>query len=268
MELLARHALPAFALVMLLMLAGITALWHLLRRFGVRAPDSARSPLAYMLAYIAMGFAFIVGAAAVFAEIARHLGDGRRLGQIDLLFSNTLHPNIGSPALQVFAGLTHLGDPLTLTGLAVAIALWLAWLKRFPLVAGWVLAVGGNALLNPLLKGIFQRARPIHGSGLTIAEGYSFPSGHSSGSVVAYGMLAYVLCRTLPEHWSGWRLPVVLLAAATAFIVCSSRVILQVHFVSDVLAGMASGSIWLALCIGAVELVRYRQQFTARTFAK
>jgi membrane-associated phospholipid phosphatase len=75
-----------------------------------------------------------------------------------------------------------------------------------------------------------------------------------------YGMLAYVLVKLLPARWSAARLPVVLAATALAYSVGCSRVFLQVHFASDVLAGFASGATWLVMCIVAVELVLWRQR--------
>uniref|UniRef100_UPI00286A84FF phosphatase PAP2 family protein n=1 Tax=Methylibium sp. TaxID=2067992 RepID=UPI00286A84FF len=106
------------------------------------------------------------------------------------------------------------------------------------------------------LKALFARARPVHDGGALLAHGYSFPSGHSSGAVVAYGMLAFVLLRVLPK---AWHLPVVLLATAIAFSVGSSRIFLHVHYPSDVLAGFASGAAWLAVCLVAAAWVRRRR---------
>jgi len=108
-------------------------------------------------------------------------------------------------------------------------------------------------VLNQTLKQIFSRARPLDPDVLARAQGYSFPSGHSSGAMVAYGMLAYVALQLLPTRW---HLPTLLMAAALTYTVGASRVILRVHFASDVLAGFASGLAWLALCITSVELIR------------
>jgi undecaprenyl-diphosphatase len=105
-------------------------------------------------------------------------------------------------------------------------------------------------LINTALKRAFERARPLHDLEATTFAGYSFPSGHSSGALVAYGMLAYVLMRTLPR---GWHLPAAMLCAAAAFSVGASRIFLQAHFATDVAAGFASGSAWLAICILSVE---------------
>lgn len=256
---LGAHALPAFGVALLLVLAGVAALWHLAQRYGLRRDESRWPPLAYLTAYLALGFGIIAGAAALFAEIAEMLGDGRQLGRLDQLFSDNMARTVSKSVLRVFAAITHLGDPLTLTALCVLVGLLLLYRHQRWLAAGWVLAIAGNALLNPALKGIFARTRPVHDRSLALADGWSFPSGHASSSLVAYGMLAYLLVRLLPPHWPArLRLVAVLLATVLAFTIGSSRVFLQVHFASDVLAGFASGTAWLAVCIGTLELIRYR----------
>lgn len=95
---------------------------------------------------------------------------------------------------------------------------------------------------------------------LGLTAGFSFPSGHSSGSVVAYGMLAYLSLRLLPVRW---HLPSLLAMVALALTVGASRLFLGVHFASDVMAGFASGIAWLALCITSIEYIRWRDRQTA-----
>ncbi|MES2942749.1 MAG: phosphatase PAP2 family protein [Pseudomonadota bacterium] len=256
---LATHALPAFAITLLLVLAGVAALWWLLQRYGVHREASRFPPLVYLVGHLLLGFVLIALGAEVFAEIAENIGDGRKLGQLDVLFSDTIRNTVSTSTLQAFALLTHLGDPITLTVLTFVVSAFLLLRRQFWLAAAWILTVAGSGVLNKLLKSIFERARPIHEHGLAFADGWSFPSGHSSGSVVAFGMLAYLLTRFLPANRAALRLPVLLAAAALAFTVGSSRVFLQVHFASDVLAGFASGAAWLAVCVGAVEVGRYRR---------
>lgn len=255
---LAGHAPVLFGLGLLLVLAAAAALWGVGERYGLRREESRWPPLAYLLAYLTLGFLLIAGLAELFAEIADALGDGEGLGQLDEAFSNALRATLPMALLRVFAVVTHLGDPLWLGTICLLAAAVLAWRRQWWLVSGWLLAVVGNAALNKLLKSIFERSRPVHEHGLVSAHGWSFPSGHTSGSVVVYGMLAYLLVRLLPPHWpAGLRMAAVLLSTALAFTVGCSRVFLQVHYLSDVAAGFASGTAWLAVCIGALELVRY-----------
>ncbi|TDP71150.1 YihY family inner membrane protein [Roseateles toxinivorans] len=218
--------------------------------------QGAAKPLARAGALAAAGFAIVIIAAALFAEISAQLAPGRPLSAVDAALSAFVTEHIGAGTRQVFAALTHLGDPITLTLLGIVVA-WRLWLAaQTMLLLGWGLALSGNALLNPLLKDIFARTRPLLAPEHGIEPGWSFPSGHTSGAIVAYGMLAYVLVRTLPARW---HLPAVLGAAATALTVGASRVVLQVHFASDVAAGLASGIAWLTVCIVSVELGRFVQ---------
>ena len=248
---LGAHALGVFlALLCALLLLASLVVWAW-RGPVLRRRQAALSQPAVLLLSVAAGLVIVLVAAAGFAEIAEQLGPGGRMSLADEALSASIGAHVGGATLRAFALLTQLGDVRVLTALGVAVALWLWWRGQRTLALGWVLALAGNALLNPMLKHLFERVRPLHEPGAASELGWSFPSGHSSGATVAYGMLAYVVLRTLP---SAWHLPAVLGATALAFTVGSSRVFLQVHFVSDVVAGFASGSAWLVVCILSVTL--------------
>ena len=211
--------------------------------------------LRQLLPGLGLGFALIAAAACIFAMLANGMATDAGIGRFDRLLSAAMHEHASAGAYRFFAAVTHFGDTALLTVLCVGGATVLVLLRRPLLAMGLVAAIGGNSLLNPTLKAIFERARPAH-DGLAF-DGWSFPSGHASGAVVAYGMLAYILLRTLPARW---HLPVILLAAAIAFSTGFSRLYLQAHYLSDVVAGFASGAAWLTVCIGCIEFVRVRQR--------
>ena len=251
---LGRHGLLAYFMALPLLLVTVATLWVAARRW-MWPHGMASQPTALRLTLsLALGFAAVVAAVWVFAELAEIVGAGDRLGGFDVALSAAVGRNLPPVALQAFAWLTHLADPITLTVLCVAVAGALLVRGRWGLALAWVLAVAGNALLNVTLKAVFERVRPLRMHGLEQVSGWSFPSGHSSGSVVAYGMLAYVLTRTLSARW---HLSVVMLATALAFSIGCSRVFLQLHYASDVAAGFASGMSWLTLCILACEWRRH-----------
>ncbi|MCX7276700.1 MAG: phosphatase PAP2 family protein [Burkholderiales bacterium] len=248
------YALPLYAGLLLLMLLLCGTGWWLLQRYQVLREESSLPPALFLLVRMAAGFAVIVAAAWVFAELAEALGANANLGLADQALADSLRLHLPVAVAQAAAWLTVLANTETMTAICILVAAALVWRGRRWLALGWVLAVAGNGVLNTTLKQIFARVRPLHDDGLVMAQGYSFPSGHSSGSVVVYGMLAYVLARFLPRRW---HLPLVLVAVALAFSIGTSRVFLRVHFASDVLAGFASGTVWLAVCIASIELTQW-----------
>ena len=98
---------------------------------------------------------------------------------------------------------------------------------------------------------MFERDRPLHAHAFAEVHGWSFPSGHAAGSVAVYGMLAYLACRAVPPLW---RLPIAMMGLMIPLLVGYSRVVLQVHYVSDVLAGYLTAGAWLIVCIGAAHV--------------
>ncbi len=242
-----QNALPLFFVVLALLQVATCAGWWALRRFNA----FGISPTHFLRLGIAIGFGVILVAAGAFAELAGHLQ--AELAPADLALTEALRASAPHPALLVFAAFTRLADTATLTGLGIGVAIVLVAMGRRWLALGWVVAVAGNGLLNQTLKGFFGRVRPVQPEGFVVEQGFSFPSGHSSGAIVTYGMLAYLAVRLLPERW---HLPAVATAMALAFTVGASRIFLQVHFASDVVAGFASGAAWLAVCVMTMELAR------------
>ncbi|MCX2741297.1 phosphatase PAP2 family protein [Pontibacter anaerobius] len=128
------------------------------------------------------------------------------------------------------------------------------WLS---LVAFW-LALGGVGLTVRFGKKFISRDRPLGDVAYYAVEHFSFPSGHATTSMVLFGMLAYFLYRHLDVPWHRK------LLAAIAFIlivlVSFSRIYLGVHYLSDVLAGLLLGLLWLLVGISIVEVMLYRKR--------
>jgi undecaprenyl-diphosphatase len=209
---------------------------------------------------LVIGSAVVLAGVLVFVLLASALTRGSPLIRFDQAVSDALRANLAPRALQVFTALTLLADTVTLTVLCVVGTLVLVAQRKRGLAFVWVLAIAGNAVLNESLKRLIGRVRPLDPEGSLPLQGLSFPSGHSSGAVVAYGMLAYLALRLLSK---AWHLPVLVAVVVLVFTVGISRVVLRVHFASDVAAGFASGSVWLALWITSAELMRWWHEHRA-----
>jgi len=248
---IAAQPLAVFA-VLCSTLLGLAALsWALIRHLRRSHFFNRRE----WLWYLCFGFFTLLATLSLFLQLADEMGLGRSLGRFDEDLADELALRLQPGTLRAFALLTHLGDSWTLTALCVIVALLLLNRGERRLAVAWIIALAGNGLLNRALKELFQRSRPLHEHGWTYAEGWSFPSGHSSGSLVAYGMLAWLLMRFTPR---AAHLPLMLAAIGLALLVGYSRIVLQVHWFSDVLAGFALGASWLAICITGAELARLR----------
>ena len=247
------HALLLFAVMLVLALATTCACWWVLQRYRVLRGDRTRPPTGFMTLRIAIGSGVVVVSSVVFAALAGQFGGGIELRHADQIFTDALSASFPLSAMHVFASITRLADTRTLTILCIAVAVLLAVARQPWLAFAWVVAVGGNGLINTALKHVFGRLRPLQPEGFVVEYGFSFPSGHSSGCVVAYGMLAYLAVRLLPPRW---QLPSIVVAVVFILTIGASRIFLRVHFASDVVAGFASGLAWLAICITGIELVR------------
>jgi undecaprenyl-diphosphatase len=204
---------------------------------------------------IRSSIAVIVVAIAVFLAIAHALLTSPELATLDLAFARDLSAAVPLEVKRFFARLTHLGDAWTLAVCCAGVAAALVWKRHYLLACTLVAASAGNGLLNVTLKHLFQRARPDYDATLAVVHDWSFPSGHTAGSLATYGAIAYVLVRTLPVRW---RLPVVCGAVAVVGLVAWSRLIIGVHFASDVAAGTMSSTAWLTACVSMSEWLRRR----------
>lgn len=187
---------------------------------------------------------------AVFGIIAANVVTESRLVAFDNVLAETLAERASSAWLRALAILTVAGDRDFLLGLGAVVLAALLWRRRWIDAALWLAGTLGAAGLNVLLKSTFQRVRPEHLHGFAQELGWSFPSGHATGAMAVYGMLAYLLAGMAPV---AWRKAIAVLAAALIASVGYSRVMLQVHFLSDVIAAFAVTGAWIMACVGVRE---------------
>jgi undecaprenyl-diphosphatase len=165
-------------------------------------------------------------------------------GPLDRAIYEALYAG-SNPALLAVARLfTALGEPTVLIGAGVAVALWLWHLghRHLPLVLTAIVLLG--RALSELQKYWIARARPDFEPHLVVVKTSSFPSGHATSSMIFY--LALALALTAGTRWHR-------VAAAGAVILSlligTSRVMLGVHWPSDVIGGWAFGMLWVLLTL-------------------
>jgi undecaprenyl-diphosphatase len=152
----------------------------------------------------------------------------------------------GHPALlAVIKAITWLGSNGVLwTVLGVSAAV-MALRRRWKL-ALYLLVTGAGALvLDPVLKSLVGRLRPVVAHPVAHGTGNSFPSGHSLGSIVCYGAVLLVF---LPGTRPGWPRTALRYGIGVLIAVIGiSRILLGVHYLSDVVGAWALGLTWLGV---------------------
>ncbi|MFY1691415.1 phosphatase PAP2 family protein [Plantactinospora sp. WMMB782] len=136
----------------------------------------------------------------------------------------------------------------------VTIAVLGLLIRRQGRLAVYLIVTGLGALvLDPSMKELVGRLRPVVDIPVASAPGNSFPSGHALGSMVAYGALLLVF---LPAMRPRWRKLAIGLVIALVLAVGVTRVALGVHYLTDVLAGWLLGIAWLGVTAYAFRLWR------------
>lgn len=141
-------------------------------------------------------------------------------------------------------GVTKVAAPLILLAL---VGTWFAkgrWLAMSLLVSA-----AGTAIFTALSKYAFHRSRPIEA--VLLEQSYSFPSGHASIAVGFYGFIGYMLVRAAPDLRP--RINRLLAILLVVLAIGLSRIVLGVHYLSDVWAGYLVGAGWLVVAITISE---------------
>jgi len=251
-EWIAAHALRLWAVLLLLALLAGDLAWRHNARWQRHALARGGAPTALRWQ---VGLILLLALALLFLAIASAIA-GQQAGELvrfDTGLAANLRAQLPLPALRGIAMVTRLGDLRWVAPAAAVVALLLLLRRHWRLAGIWTMALLGILPINGSLKALFQRVRPLHDHGFIVEPGWSFPSGHAFGSIVFYGMLAYVLLRLLPPRFHR---SVIAAAVLLVGVVGISRVLLQVHYFSDVMAGYAAGAAWLVLCIGMAEHLR------------
>lgn len=183
-------------------------------------------------------------AAATFAVFARGVMCHGWMADQDAMMSRWII-QIRTPFMtQIWSGFTHVHSTLGILSLSALFAAYLIWKNRARWLSLWLAVVPLGMGSNVVLKEFFQRSRPALEGALVSVTSFSFPSGHTTGATLFYGVVAACIWRgngSAAVH-------VVSLAVLTGLIalVAFSRIYLGVHYLSDVLASMVLASAWIA----------------------
>lgn len=212
----------------------------------VRESFVGREPLVFVAALA------IVAGVWIFIELAENVreGDTQKMDmRLILMFRDGADQRklVGPGWMQtVVRDVTALGGAVVMGGAIAVVAGFLVIVRRFHMMIMLLAATLGATLINTAIKYMVARARPPEGLRLTDVSSASFPSGHSAMSAAVYLTLGALLAQAVNKR----RLKLYFLGIALLLTgaVGLSRVMLGVHYPSDVLAGWATGLVWALLC--------------------
>lgn len=200
-------------------------------------------PTAAVLRRVVLLAAALLGAALTIAVVSGIAVPG------DDLLLGAAHTYLLHRPTQVrfWTAVTNAGGPVTWEVLAAAVVVHQAVRRRWRSALLVTVAMSGSVLLSTTLKIVIGRARPDFAQPLAHAYGYSFPSGHAQTSGVALGLVVLAAARAVGRVRV--RCAVYAVAAVLAAAIGVSRVLLGVHYPSDVMAGWIFAFCWLQILI-------------------
>lgn len=227
-----------------------------IKKFGLRFPKftewlsirlSKNTFTGLPLTLLSLGFLYIFG---VFMGLIEDVINSEAIVQIDLRVENLLYIFRHESVTRIFLWITALGESTlwALGAIVVSIILWLMH-KHRQMIGYWVIVIGA-ASSTFIGKILVHRDRPS-GTSVYNEDTFSFPSGHAAMSTVFYGFLIYLYLLS----GKSWKQKINAFFGGSLIIVMISfsRLYLGVHYVSDVLGGIALGLLWLIIGITLIE---------------
>lgn len=208
------------------------------------------------------GSLLILGCLWIFLSLAEAVEEGSTHELDERIVRAMRHPDDPSRTFgptwfeELIRDVTALGGVFVLVLVTALVAGFLAIQKCYHAMWFILISTLGGLAASSALKELFDRPRPDIVPHLSHVHTSSFPSGHSMLSAVVYLTLASLLVRLVDRK----RLKFYILGSALLItgLVGISRVIVGVHYPTDVLAGWSAGLCWATLCSVAARWLQQR----------
>ena len=176
--------------------------------------------------------------------------DDPSLNHLDLSAAEEFHPLVVESPGLVFAleVISFIGSPpwfyLVLGGSAIYL-----WIKKRRRITIFIVVTGlMGGVVDTAVKIWVDRPRPQIEDPVATAPANAYPSGHTMMATIGYGILLLVFLPLIPRRW---RIPAVIAAFLLVWGIGLARLMLGVHFISDVVGGFLLGIAWLIAATAA-----------------
>ncbi|NEZ04704.1 phosphatase PAP2 family protein [Wenzhouxiangella sp. XN201] len=194
--------------------------------------------------------------AALLGGLIDELREAEELVRMDEGINDALAVFRTDEIVHVFAFITEWANASAVVAVAAVTTGLLLALRHGHLVMPLWVVVLGSQMTTYAGKYGFGRERPEFLTEI-IAVTPSFPSGHATSAIAVYGFIAYVLSREAVTVRR--RFEIVFWSAVLIVLIGFSRMLLSLHYTSDVVAGFLVGGFWLLVGFALAELIRSRR---------
>ena len=201
----------------------------------------------------------LVTSLLAYAVVAADVVNAGRLSEIDVDVATWVAGSMPSSAEWLARPFTWLGGVVGVTAVVAVTVIWLLTRRARAEAALVVVVAVGIQVLVFTGKDAYARPRPDVGSAIPLPSSYSFPSGHAATGIAVFGLLGLLASTIAPTRRR--RVIAAVVGLVLGALIGASRVVLGVHYVTDVLGGAFLGLAWLSACLlVACHLERRRRE--------
>jgi len=215
------------------------------------------SPQGYAGLHLTVGVLVVLICGWCFGEIAEDVSHGDPIVQVDRHVAVWFHQHASPAVTQVARTISFFGSVGWLAAVSVAVVLFLIWRGDHLNASLVALVMVGGSTLNVIVKHFFHRERPVLENPLVTLSSYGFPSGHTMGATLFYGLLALFAWKNVRNRTA--RLACIVGACIWILLIGLTRIYLGAHYLTDVLGALAAGLLWLVFCWTAFETLHRRR---------
>ncbi|HED06308.1 MAG TPA: phosphatase PAP2 family protein [Ignavibacteria bacterium] len=204
----------------------------------------------------------------LFAKMVESIFDNEVITKFDIFLNQKVSLFWSVPYNEIMIFITSIANPINLFSLSVILLGFLVFKKKWYYSGMFVVGMTGGLLLELAVKFLVHRERPVNA--LIDVSGYSFPSGHAAMAIIFFVLLAYAFKDDIKNKIV--RILFMFGVLAVPVLIGISRVYLNVHWFSDVIAGFALGMFWLTLLVLVFRFITSTKpgfsKYTFRYFKK
>jgi len=187
----------------------------------------------------------------------------RKKKKIDLKIFDIINAHTNKRNIRIMSGITFFGTHNFFIPANLSLIFYFLFIRRKTWFSIRISSISLSSLaLMFLLKHLFKRKRPANPL-LNPSKTLSFPSGHAISSVTFYGLLIYIISKTV--HRKSIKIPLIISLLIFIQLIGFSRVYLRMHYASDVAVGYIAGLLWLLISLEVLKKIEKYNKDENRT---